>query len=850
VTARSIRAAVAALMGLPALLVVASGAGAGGDGDVVLERRWAAFAPESNVQTARVALDVAARTAYTFDSAAGAVTVRAWNLDTLVPRTAPLTEAGTPALDSYTPIAVDETRHVATVAVPAEAGDVPKVRTYAVRGGALVRAGEATTRFPAGYAVLGFGLDQPRGRVLVLGAPSAGGAAQVAGAAVGGVQLDVWKLDDLAQGRVAAAVAQPLRVPQYCGQVMSFAFPAAVVSSADGRTAYFGCLTNRGLVTRLTGPNLVDIGGIAELDLASSTLRLRPVAGDFSEGDTLVTAGPRIVLKANSAQATTIKVFDVPHGYYVGNVGVDSVGTPAVGVDRQRGRGYYVVQRGLGVFDAGVTPASQGVVYGDFAGLLGTLTRPIEVDHRTRRVFVATSDNTSSGGKPFVAVFRDRSPLPEPDPPAEQLTSLDLAEEPGLVESARTADAGAYGAEFRVVGGATALLFNATHFDSRGIVARPGTRWEQFGVARGMRLSPDEATAEVLAARQDNATAADFGSELSAPVACSDFGFTAGTATGDAASVTCDVAKQRASGSVATEPGRILVRRAQQDPAVLAPVQVRSAEVTVDVSRDGPLGKVVTTITSAAKGIDILGSVKIGEVVATARTETHGRPGTATTTYERTVTGLVVGGTRVCAGDCPIATVQQAVNDTFGGRVRVDFPVPDRYAAPNGTVARISDNAYRHIERTTLDDVEDDVVVTPAMEVVAYLDATASSRLVAGFAALSSQQRYRVYRVGSEEDDSPPAGGGPSAGPLPVPSALPTVEPDDHPPASPPPVAAPPAPGDVLTRLVEGMKVVFRSPRHIASVAALWALLALPTYLAARRRLLADLPYLRRVEEA
>ncbi len=216
------------------------------------------------------------------------------------------------------------------------------------------------------------------------------------------------------------------------------------------------------------------------------------------------------------------------------------------------------------------------------------------------------------------------------------------------------------------------------------------------------------------------------------------------------------------------------------------------------------------------------------------------------------MTGLVVNGTPVC-DNCPLDTVGEAIEEAFNGRVLVSFTAPSLYASPRGTRGGITDDVYRHIERTTFDEVPGDSYVAPAMEVVVYSDGTAPSRFIAGFAAISAQARYRIFRVGSDD-----------AGPLP---SLPSVTTGDVPrvgtagtgagtTAAPstgdtgPAIAAPPVPRSVVTRLAEGLKVVFRSPGHLAAVAALWTLLALPTYLAARRRLLLDLPFLRRTLEA
>jgi Tfp pilus assembly protein FimT len=863
------RAAVAAAMVFPALAIVATAAGARSTDGVYVDRRWNAFAGTTNVQAARLALDARARTAYVLESGDGEVRVRAWDLDRFKPRTPVLVERDAPALTAATPLAVDD-RHSVLVTAPAPApGVVPAVRAYTVRGRALAVAASAPSRFPAGYAVLGLAVDTARDRLIVMGGPSGSGGVQLVGAGVGGVLVDLWSLKDLARGVVTAEHAQPLRVPQTCGQLVTSTYQAAVLPAPDGKSLFFGCLSNRGLTTPL-GPNAGDVSGVAELILAAagtgapSALRLFPVSGNFATGDSLVARGSRrVVLVANSATATNFRVFDSRSRYYVGNVGLDDIGVSALGVDDGSSRGYYVIAGGLGVFDAGATPATQGVVYDELAPILGVLRRPIDVDPVTRRLFIVTADDLNGGSDPFVAVVKDNSEVNVDRGGSDEEPGVDEPEVPGRTASSRTADSGAVGAEFRLVGGPSALLFNSTHFDSRAIVARAGTRWEQFAIARGVRLSGDEASAEAVTTRQDAATSADMAvtvkelgvdvqpAPFAAPALCADLGYSPTIAADDSATVSCDVTKQLASAEVEAQPARILMTRAGHPDAVPAPVQVKDADASVDVHRDGPLGKVVTTLRSEADGIDILGAVQIGRVVAKAVVTTHGRPGTAATSYERSVSGLVVNGVEVCDTTCSTAQVHAVVDEVFGGRVRVAFPEPERYAAPNGTVARLTDNRYRHVERTQFDDVPEDSVLTPAMEVVVYLDGTSTSRLVVSLASVSGQQRYRIYRLGPDATPPPPL---PSA--LPTAVRPPVLDPEDPlgggsvPTLTDPlvkhPLAAPPTPADLVRRLRDGLKVVMRSPGQLAGVVALWTLLALPVYLSARRRLLLDLPFLRR----
>ena len=859
----ALRAALAAAMVVPSFAIVAGVAGAGPSDTLSIVRSWKGVPDARSSQNIRLPLDTKARVAYAvYTSTSGSMVVRGFNLDRLTPLGGVIQESGVGPVQSATPIAIDE-KHGAAVVAPLPVANsvpaIPGVRVYGARGKSVVKAGQASSRFPAGYSIIGMTPDLPRDRMLVLGVPTAGEAVRTVGAGVGNVQLDSWKLSDLSQGRIASEWTEPIRVPPTCGQIIAKKFAAGVGVSADGKRAYFACVSNRGVLTT-TGPNAGDVAGVVSLDLAAaqagsaSALRIRPVSGDYGPGDSFaVPAKSRIVLTAGAAVNTTVKVFDYAHGYYVGNVGLDN-GIAAIGFDPRTARTYYVNGAGLGVFDAASTPVNQGVVYPDLAPHLGILDRVVEVDPVTRRVFAPTSID-GGGTDPFVLVMRDGTPHGEA---TEQVVEhgLDVDEKPGVYESRRTVDAGATGAEYRMAGGPSALLYNASHVDTRGIVVRPGTRYMQLAATRSVRMTPDEASVQVVTMRSDDATASDLNNtHIAEPVLCNDFGSGVDEEKHPDATVYCDTQKQQASGTVSAEPGRVLMAHAGQtdDPATAA-VVARLAKSSVDTKREAD-GTLLATLHAEAYGIDIMERVQIGKVVAHGTITLHGRTGTAKTTYERSVHGLVIDGDSVC-GSCSMEQVAKAVYDTFGGRVVVEFPEPYRVATPKGQRAAITDNPYRHFERTMFDDVAEDSWVTPAMEVIAYLDGASSSRLIAGFAAISAQGRYEISKVSG--DDPGPLPTDPAAPPVPPNAPVTggtTTGPGVTGPAAPQPttptVALPPVPSGPIAQLIEGMKIVFRSPKHLASVGALWALLALPTYLAARRRLLLDLPFLRRpVEES
>jgi hypothetical protein len=140
------------------------------------------------------------------------------------------------------------------------------------------------------------------------------------------------------------------------------------------------------------------------------------------------------------------------------------------------------------------------------------------------------------------------------------------------------------------------------------------------------------------------------------------------------------------------------------------------------------------------------------------------------------------------------------------------------------------------------------------MVVTVYTDGTAQSRMLVRLAALATKQRYKIFDVSTGGSDQPGTGVVP-----PVVGGVPGV------PGTPGSLQTTTVPGSgntatptttgntgntgVIGGLINGLRVVFRSPGQIAGIACIWMLLALPAYLAARRRLLLELPNLRRVQE-
>ncbi len=792
---------------------------------------------------------------------------------------------------------------------PTSLSSAPKLIIAKLSHGTMSVVGALATRFPQGYSVVGIDTDARHGLLYALAEPagcvSATVCTSVVGVGAGAIRFDAMSLADLARGVITSPYTVPISVPQTCGQAMTSSFPAGIVISSRGDKAFFGCVSNRGALTTL-GPNAGDVSGVGELDLAaaasnpSGAFEIHPVPGDFSAGDTVAVPGQgRLLLVAPSAGAMSLKVYDSIHGYYVGSVGVDANTVFGVGVDAADGEGYYVDPNGITAVDLAALPVPQGSVDPSFVPMLGGgVARPIAVDTRTHRVFVIGSDDGVGGSSPYAIVLAGSPGVGSQDPFGDSSTGgIDAPEIPGVTDSSRVVTVGAVGAEERLVGGPYDLLVNTTHVDARCTAVRCGTRDLRLGVLSGIQLTNDEATAQAVTEIQDDATTEDAtaqtpqapsqlpsdvqkqyeqyqittGDAPPVPVQCTDFGSSPAKASAESESVACDHSGQHVTGNATAEVGRVLLAAPcapnpgnpctttlclpNPDPTkpctpvnpaqtVPDPVSVKSATVTVDVSRAN-IGPMVTTLTSEADGIDIMGIVQIGHVTATATIVAHGRSGSASVKYTPEITGLVVAGKTVCTSDCPLSTVASAINTALGGRGNVQFPKATIIQAATGRLALLQDNPYHHVEQTLFNDLSDDDVLSPVMSITMYLDESTNSREIVNVAGLGGQEIYQIFRLGSFLQGPGPVSqgnlvsvGGRLAGAGAVVANTPFVAaPSDKQPQA-------PSGGGIGAILSRAMHLGLRSPGDILGVAILWMLLAVPAYLAARRRLLLDLPRL------
>ena len=278
---------------------------------------------------------------------------------------------------------------------------------------------------------------------------------------------------------------------------------------------------------------------------------------------------------------------------------------------------------------------------------------------------------------------------------------------------------------------------------------------------------------------------------------------------------------------------------------VPAPVQVSRSSVSVSQERLPKYGAVVTTVTASADGIQLPGAVRIGNVTSTVRLSTKGRSGSATAVRTVTVDDVVIAGQVLCTSDCSLRQVQSALDVVAPSRFSVVFPTAQVSHNVRGTYAEVVQDPWYHAERVLDADKADTDLAVPGMTIAVNMDGMAKSRLVVDLAGVAATSAYRVYPQGTVAPQPPasnPSAPTPHTGPLGPLTGAGT-------PAAPAVAAATPPATGVMPALRRAAHFVIGSLGRVLSLLPVFALLGVPVYLSARRRLLLELPLLTRDEE-
>lgn len=555
----------------------------------------------------------------------------------------------------------------------------------------------------------------------------------------------------------------------------------------------------------------------------------------------------RLLLETSGTSGDTLYSFDGLSSSYVGGLGVGHVHLNAIGLDATHGRFYGLSSQskvGLVTADLAPVPTDLGRFYPRFGSHNGSTPKLTDllVDPATGRVFV----NYLQGG---FTVLRDAAPYYRTVRPLDLDTGThDLPEQAGRTGTDFSAGAQAYGAVYRQVGGTNNLQYNAVPFVVNASPISGGTRELDLAFLNKLSLDGRSAGASTITIDRDKANTQADEQRIPAgtpakwpyvPVFCSDFGGSPKKADTTSARVTCDGARSMVTAEAIAGPSEAL--GAGSDVPV---VEVGESSYSSSATRTSAAG-VLATVTSTAKGISILGGVlRIGQVQVTAQARAHGRPGTASGRFERTVSRVELNGTPLCSAECDVQRLATQVNTTLAGHVHIAFPSPDpagQKGSPRGASTIVRRQLPQQIEAELLDEQDPRHQEVPGMVVTVYEENSVPSRTIALLAGAGVEAHYLIYPLGSpvpDETGPTPTQGAVGGGGSPAPSGLPADVLDGA--GGPGPVIAGPGTdaGDVLTGLRNSLRFAVNSFGSLLRLLSVWFVLLLPVYLSARRWLL------------
>jgi hypothetical protein len=644
-------------------------------------------------------------------------------------------------------------------------------------------------------------------------------------------------------------------VPAYANGI-----EAPIGYSAARRSVFLGCekvaVFSTDAVPTPAGVARVAVTAAAGQPPTLGAFELYPLPSDVRGGGVWDPHAERLLLQALSEVTRSVYTFDTRTASYVGAVGIYNA--VQFGVDPRHGRVYLMsgggisgIGEGLIVADTGPTPADQGRAFRTYAShnsLGAEIGSNIAVDGQTGRLWIAYT-----GATEFL-VLRDRIPHYVPPSPVDpDRATIDVAEAAGRTGADFSAAAQAYGAVYRQVGGIGNVVLNVTPLNEPGAVPIGlGTRELMVGYLDKLSLDNRTASASAIGADRDRAnTQTD---EQRPPpearqewpyerAACGDFGGSAATVDSEGSAVACNAGKQSVSALAVGD-----VSSASTDGAVGPLVAVAHSGIEAGALRT-PRDGVVSTVTSKARGISVLGGVlRVGDVEVVAEARAHGRPGTAQTSFTRLVRRVELNGTMLCEAQCDPAQIAAQVNSALAGRVRIDFPLPDAKDAagtPGGFQAVVRRGLAEHVESVQFNQQQLNRLEVPGMVITVFADNERPSRLVAYLAGASVEARYGIFLLGGPASEPGSRDrGGDSGGPEVLatdPGSGGAFDELAAVVATVPPAAADgpsAAPSGVLVTVREGLLLLLNGAGRAAALLAIWVVLLAPVYLSARRWLM------------
>lgn len=246
-----------------------------------------------------------------------------------------------------------------------------------------------------------------------------------------------------------------------------------------------------------------------------------------------------------------------------------------------------------------------------------------------------------------------------------------------------------------------------------------------------------------------------------------------------------------------------------------------------------------TKATSTATGVQV-GPFYIAKIESETVTLAHGRTGTNSFDFRRSISGVI--GPGIDCAVCDNTEVIAAINNVLGQRMRVRVPDAKTFKSPRGYQAVVlKDTGQRDSDRALNDDDTHEVA---GLEIILYNDNQfGRSRIVVQLAGVRAESRYGVFSL-------PDFGGGETEEDF----GLSTRLVGDLDPIELPALvgASEAAGGGLIDKIIkkilsipeiieEGLRVIVMNFKEFGMLFATWSIFGLPVYLSLRRRLMSHL---------
>jgi hypothetical protein len=649
-----------------------------------------------------------------------------------------------------------------------------------------------------------------------------------------------------------------------CQRSIGFNSAAAIMRNRQNGKLYFGCGTGNLIVSPQPG-----LPAVAEMDIrdpAAPTVKLHPVAGSYAAGESIADeeGGKFILLSAGANQPVQAAwIFDQAHGVFSGVVSAGNINVLMGSVEPTSGHLFVAISGALLVgtdrFMKVPQALKQALPELTTSKAMGVVSIPWA---RLLLIPMFQSGTAKDYYRLFRAELPDYVESPADDP---DRATIDAPEAPGQVEADFAGDAQAYGLRIHEVNGLNGAMQNAvasqtnwwTYLNAqigtanaalgpaRDQGAPPmywpndGSRDAYFGRVNKVHLGQGEATATAIEGDRDAVTEADYTQATGQKwpyefATCVDFGAGESEATRNGATVTCDQDRHLAEA--------VANHESSGGGEETVAVGGAGGVTTLTRKRGQPL-KVVAR--AEARDVDIAGVVHFGRIRSESVAEAGGRPGTAKASYTRAFEEVTMPGFS-CSTECDEQQVVDHMNALLGIKLRAELPAAQVLATPKGARADASREPWQHQQDIVINDQAESEVQVPALRLTFLNDNAQRSRLVFEFGATDATAEFRLFSLGAGSDGlgptfagsafgDPEASGGSSfdagvvagfgAGALGSAEAIDASRPSS-------------GPGGLLRRLGRGLALALLGRDHTVLNALLWALLATPVFLSARRRYL------------